>query len=380
MKSIKEADVKNKTVLLRVDFNVPLKNGEVADDSRIRASLPTIEYLRKKEAKIILISHLGRPDGKVTDELRLLPCAKRLEKLLKQQVLYRPDCIGSDVEEAANTMHTADVLLLENLRFYPQEEANDTSFASKLANLADIYCNDAFGTAHRAHASVDAVTTFLPSYAGFLLEKEVRMLSKLAAPKKPFIIIMGGAKVSDKINVINKLMQKTDALLIGGAMAFTFLKALGNETGKSKVELDKINLARTLLKKYKKKIVLPVDITLDNKKAVSVQHILKKSAGLDIGPLTSAIYAEIIKKAKTIFWNGPVGLFEKKPFDKGTKTIALAIASSKALSIIGGGDTLAAIRQFKLENKYTHASTGGGASLEFLEGKKLPGIKALEKS
>src|SRR3989344_8234195 len=276
MKSIKEADEKNKTVLLRVDFNVPLKNGEVADDSRIRASLPTIEYLRKKEEKKILISHLGRADGKAPDELRLLPCAKRLEKLLKQQVLYQPDCIGSDVEEAASTMHTADVLLLENLRFYPQEEANDKQFAAKLASIADIYCNDAFGTAHRAHASVDAVTTFLPSYAGFLLEKEVRMLSKLAAPKKPFIIIMGGAKVSDKINVINKLMQKTDALLIGGAMAFTFLKALGNETGTSKVETDKLDLAKQLLKKHKKKIILPIDITLDNKKVVSAHLIPKK--------------------------------------------------------------------------------------------------------
>lgn len=380
MKSIKEAKVKNKTVLLRVDFNVPIEKGAVTDDSRIKASLPTINHLRKKGAKIILISHLGRPDGKVNEELRMLPVAKRLEKIIKQTVHCQPDCIGSDVEEAASSMHQGDVLLLENLRFYPQEEANDPNFAAKLASIADIYCNDSFGTAHRAHASVAAVTEYLPSYAGFLLEKEVKTLSKLFTPKKPFIVIMGGAKVSDKIKVIDSLLKKADALLIGGAMALTFLAALGNETGKSKIEPDKLELARQILKKHKKKIILPIDLTLDTKKNVSAHSMPKNAAALDIGPQTCAIYCEIIKLAKTVFWNGPLGLFEKKPFDKGTLQIAKTIAKSKALSVIGGGDTLSAAKQAKLEKAFTHASTGGGASLEFLEGKKLPGITALEKS
>lgn len=379
MRLLKEADVAGKTVLMRVDFNVPLKNGKISDDKRIRAVLPTIEYLRKKKSRIVLISHLGRPDGKVADDLRLAPVAERLSKLLKYPVHYEPDCIGSDVEFAVRGLHESDVLLLENLRFYPEEEQDDVGFAQKLAVLADVYVNDAFAVSHRAHASVHAVTKFLPSYAGFLLEKEVKMLSSLLeSPKHPFIAIMGGAKVSDKIGVIENLLKKVDAILIGGAMMFTFYKALNCEVGKSKFEADKISLAKSLLRMGKKKIVLPTDVVLSNKKVAPVNKIPENFAGFDIGPETQAIYSEMIKEAKTVFWNGPMGLFEQKPFDRGTLAVAKAMSMCRGVTVVGGGDSVAAIEKAGLEKKFSHVSTGGGASLEFLEGKELPGIKVLE--
>ncbi len=379
MRLLKEAKVAGKTVLVRVDFNVPLKNGKIADDKRIRTVIPTIEYLRKKKARIILISHLGRPDGKVVDDLRLAPVAERLSKLLKYPVHYEPDCIGSDVEFAVRGLHEGDVLLLENLRFYPEEEKDDLNFASKLALPADVYVNDAFAVSHRAHASVHAITNFLPSYAGFLLEKEVKMLSGLLkSPKHPFIAIMGGAKVSDKIGVIDNLLKKVDAILIGGAMMFTFYKALNYEIGKSKCEADKVALAKSLLKKGKKRIVLPIDVVLSNKRVVPADKMPKNDAGLDIGPETQMIYSEMIKKAKTVFWNGPMGLFEQKPFDRGTMAVAKAMSECKGVTVVGGGDSVAAIEKAGLEKKFSHVSTGGGASLEFLEGKKLPGIEVLD--
>ncbi len=386
MRLLKEADVKGKVVLVRVDFNVPLKNGKVSDDKRIRAALPTIEYLRKNKARIILMSHLGRPDGKVVDELRLVPVAVRLSKLLKYPVHYKLDCIGESVEDSVRGLHEGDVLLLENLRFYPEEEANDKLFAQKLAALADVYVNDAFGVSHRAHASVHAVTKFLPSYAGFLLQKEVSMLSKLLVkPKRPFVAVMGGAKVSDKIGVIENLLKKVDAVLVGGAMMFTFYKALGYEIGKSKFEADKVQLAKSLLKKGKKKIILPTDVIVavsteaKDAKVFSVHNIPKNVMGLDVGPETQAVYDEIISEARTVFWNGPMGMFELKPFSKGTFAVAKAMAKCKGVTVVGGGDSVAAIEKLKLDKKFTHVSTGGGASLEFLEGKKLPGIVVLER-
>ncbi|MCX6708918.1 MAG: phosphoglycerate kinase [Candidatus Woesearchaeota archaeon] len=379
MRLLKEADVAGKIVIVRVDFNVPLKDGKITDDKRIRAVLPTIEYLRKKKARIVLISHLGRPDGKVADDLRLAPVADRLSKLLKYPVHYEPDCIGSDVEFAVRGLHESDVLLLENLRFYPEEEADDAGFAQKLAVLAEVYVNDAFAVSHRAHASVHAIAKFLPSYAGFLLEKEVKMLSSLLkSPKHPFIAIMGGAKVSDKIGVIESLLKKVDAVLIGGAMMFTFYKALNYEVGKSKFEADKIALAKSLLKNSNKKIVLPTDVVLSDKRVVPADKMPKNSAGFDIGPETRAIYAEMIKEAKTVFWNGPMGLFEQKPFDRGTLAVAKAMSECRGVTVVGGGDSVSAIEKANLEKKFSHVSTGGGASLEFLEGKKLPGIDVLE--
>ncbi len=381
MRSVKEADVAGKRVLVRVGFDVPLKNGKVADDRRLKAALPTINLLRKKKAKIILISHLGRPNGVVVEDLRLAPVAKSLSKLLKYPVLYEPDCIGSDVEERAREMHDGDVLLLENLRFYPEEEANDNGFAQKLSAVADLYVNDAFSVSHRAHASVSAITQFLPSYAGISLESEVKMLSSLLKnPKRPFIAIMGGAKVSDKIGVIESLLKKVDSILLGGAMMFTFYKALGYEIGKSRFEPDKVALARSLLKKGRKKIILPIDVVLDSRKAVSAHKMPKSAVGLDIGPETQIIYAEIIREGKTIFWNGPMGMFEKKPFDKGTMAVAKAMAKSKGVTVVGGGDSVAAVEKAKLPDKFTHVSTGGGAALEFLEGKKLPGLAALDEN
>ncbi|HLF54625.1 MAG TPA: phosphoglycerate kinase [Candidatus Nanoarchaeia archaeon] len=382
MRSLKEADVKGRRVLVRVDFNIPLKNGKVVDDKRIRAALPTIDFLRKKKAKVILISHLGRPDGKVVEDLRLEPIAHALSKMLKYPVHHEPDCIGSDVEDRVRTLHDGDVLLLENLRFYPEEEADDDLFAQKLAAFADVYVNDAFGTCHRAHASVHAVTRYLPSYAGFLLEKEVKVLSSLLKnPKRPFVAVMGGAKVSDKIKVIENLLKRVDAILIGGAMMFTFYKALGYNIGKSKFEADKVALAKALLKKGKKKLALPIDVVVAlspkaKGKVMSSRSIPKSMMGLDIGPVTQQIYANIIRDAKTVFWNGPMGMFEVKRFAKGTLSIAKAMAECRGVTVVGGGETVSAVE--KLSKKFTHVSTGGGAALEFLEGKSLPGIAALD--
>ncbi|MEM3154615.1 MAG: phosphoglycerate kinase [Candidatus Woesearchaeota archaeon] len=383
MRSVKEADVAGKRVLVRAGFDVPLKNGRVADDARLRAALPTIRLLRKRGARVILLSHLDRPDGKVVDELRLAPVAKALSKLLKFPVQYEPDCIGSDVEERVREMHEGDVLLLENLRFYPEEEANNRGFAQKLASIADIYVNDAFSVCHRAHASVSAIAEFLPAYAGLSLEEEVNALAALLKnPKHPFIAVMGGAKVSDKIGVIGNLLEKVDAILVGGAIMFTFYKALGYEIGKSRYEPDKVNLAKMLLKKGRRKIVLPADVVVagtekKDAKVCAADKMLKNSIGLDIGPETRAIYSEIIKKSKTVFWNGPMGMFEKKPFDKGTVSIAKAIAQCRGTTVVGGGDSVAAVEKANLTGKFTFVCTGGGASLEFLEGKKLPGLTAL---
>ncbi len=377
MRSITKANVKGKRVIVRVDFNVPLKDGLVQNDARIRATLPTINALLEKGASVVLMTHLGRPDGKIVDTLRLKPVALHLAKLLGKKVLYVPAVIGAPCERVASRLREGDVMLVENLRFDPREEKNDKTFAKYLAKLGDLYCNDAFGVSHRAHASVAAITKFLPSFAGPLLEKEVALLSVLTRkPKKPFVAILGGAKVGDKIQLIAELSKRCDAILIGGAMTFTFLLACGKNIGKSKAEPDKVALARKLLKR--KNIILPTDIVLDNGKTVSVNDIPANARGLDIGEETQAVYAEIIRGAKTVFWNGPLGLFEQKPYHLGTLAIAKAISKAKAISIVGGGDSIAAIELLKLQKAFTHLSTGGGASLEFIQGKKLPGITALD--
>ena len=385
--TIKDFNVKDKRVLVRVDFNVPLdEKGNITNDKRIKAALPTIQYLIKNKAMVILMSHIGKPKGEIIDRLKTGKVAKRLEKLLKKKVYKLDDCIGQDVEDFIDKMATEEVVVLENLRFYKEEKENDLEFSRSLSELADLYVNDAFGTCHRAHASVEGVTKYIPSAAGFLVQKEIEVMGEaLAKPKKPFIAIMGGAKVSDKINAINNLLKKVDYLLIGGAMMFTFLKSKGIEIGKSLVEDDKLKLAGNLLKKGK--IILPVDTMVADKidkkansKIVDVENIPKDMIGLDIGPKTIDNYKKIILKAKTIVWNGSLGVNEIPKFAKGTNETAKALAKSKAVTIVGGGDTAAAVEKLKLENKMTHVSTGGGASLEFLEGKKLTAIAALEKN
>jgi len=376
-----------KRVLVRADLNVPLdKNGNVADDTRIRESLPTIKHLLKKKAIVLLASHLGRPEG-VDESLRLDTVAERLEKLIAQHVVKLYDCVGSEVEDEANELHNGDVAVLENLRFHPEEEANDDSFARSMAELADFYVNDAFGSSHRAHASIVGIPKYLPCSAGFLLEKEVSMLSKALSPKRPFVLVLGGAKVSDKIGVIENLAKKADKVLIGGAMMFTFLKAAGGSVGKSKLEQDKVSLARKLLSRFGSRIVLPDDVVVadriaaDAKSAtISCDHFPAGAIGLDIGPKTIARFASELKRAKTVVWNGPMGMFEIARFAKGTKAIASAISKLNATTIVGGGDSAAAVHQWKLAKRFSHVSTGGGASLEFLEGKKLPGVSALEEN
>lgn len=386
--TIKDVDLKEKSVLIRVDFNVPLDdNLNITDDIRIRAALPTIKYALKQEAKkVILASHLGRPDGKVVDKLRLNPVAKRLEELLGAPVRKLDDCIGDGIKSQIAAAKER-LILLENLRFHPEEEANDSNFAKELSSLADIFVNDAFGTAHRAHASTEGVTHYLKSVAGFLLEKEIKYLGDcLESPGKPFIAILGGSKVSDKIGVIENLLNKVDGILIGGGMAYTFLKAQGKPIGNSKLENDKIDIAKSILNKSNEKrinIILPVDNVVCDKidanasvKTVG-ENIPDGWIGVDIGPKTVENFKRELKTAKTIVWNGPLGIFEMEKFAKGTKVIAEFIAGLKAISIIGGGDTAAAIAKFGLSDKMTHISTGGGASLEFMEGKALPGIAAL---
>ena len=386
MKSLKFLNLKNKRILVRVDFNVPITNSKIQDDKRIKAALPTIRYiLSKKPKQLILMSHLGRPKGEYKKELSLKPIGKRLEKLLKKKVEFIEKPLSPELKEQINSSKSK-IFLLENLRFYKEEKKNNKEFAKDLASIADVYVNDAFGTSHRAHASVEAITRYLPSAPGFLMEKEITTMSKaLKSPKHPLIVILGGLKVSDKIGVIKNLLKKADAILIGGAMAFTFFKSLKIETGKSIVEKDKLKLAKQLLKTSKRKLILPVDILaaskIDSKaktKIVKAYDIPKNMIGVDIGPETIEIYKQIIKKAKTIIWNGSLGVNEIKKFAKGTNEIAKALAKSKATTIIGGGDTAAAIDKLKLEKRMTHVSTGGGASLEFLEGKTLPAIKALK--
>ncbi|HQD20317.1 MAG TPA: phosphoglycerate kinase [Bacillota bacterium] len=390
-KSIKSAAIKGKRVLLRVDFNVPMSAGEVTDDTRIRAALPTIKHLRGQGARLILVSHLGRPKGTVKDELRLDPVARQLEKLLGAPVAKVDTAIGEEAQQAVSALKDGDVLLLENIRFYPGEEKNEPAFARELAQLADIFVNDAFGTAHRAHASTAGVADYLPAYAGLLMEREIQMLGQvLTAPRRPFVAIIGGAKVSDKIGVIRNLLAKVDTLLIGGGMANTFLAAKGFDLGESKVEEDKLDLARELLAEAKERgvqLLLPADVVVaDAFSADAGQQIVKAELGvpkgwmaLDIGPLARQQFAEAISKAATVVWNGPMGVFEFDAFATGTAAIAEAIADSKAFSVVGGGDSAAALEKLGKADAIDHISTGGGASLEFLEGKTLPGIAILLK-
>ncbi len=386
--TLNDLEVEGKKVLVRVDFNVPLdkKTNEITDDKRIKESLPTIKFLVERNAKVILCSHLGRPDGKFVESLKMDNVAKRLEKLLNKKVKKLNDCIGDNIKKEVLNMKNGDIIVLENLRFHPEEEANDENFSKQLAELADYYVNDAFGTCHRAHASTYGVTKYLQSAAGFLVEKELRIMVKaLEAPDKPFISILGGAKISDKIKVIENLLTKVDKLLIGGAMIFTFFKAQGKNIGNSNLEDDYVGLAKKLLQN--KKIVLPLDIVVADKfdvnansKVVDIDNIPDGWMGLDIGPETIKNYKEILKNAKTVLWSGPLGVFEFDKFANGTKEIAKFLSTIKAVTIVGGGDTAAAVEKFGFASRLTHVSTGGGASLEFFEGKKLLGIEALEES
>ena len=392
--SIKDIDLSSKKVLVRVDFNVPLDEKQnITDDTRIKAALPTIKYLLKKKCSVILISHLGRPKSKFIPEMSLKPVAKRLSKYLEgnHPVFMAPDCRGTEVEKMATNMRPRSILLLENLRFHPEEKNNDENFAKELASLADFFVQDAFGTVHRAHASTASVPKFLPNACGFLLAKEIEYLGKtLEKPGRPFLAILGGAKVSGKIEVIENLLKKVDTLIIGGAMAYTFLKAEGIKVGSSKVEEDKIDLAKDILKRANEKNVtflLPCDHVIaenidgTSEAKVTDTDIADGWIGVDIGPVTLNRYAGVIKSAKTIVWNGPMGIFEVDKFSQGTLKIAQLLAEATnngAVTIIGGGDSVAAVAKAKLTNKMSHISTGGGASLEFLEGKQLPGIVALK--
>jgi len=389
-KTVRDLDVAGKKVLVRVDFNVPLNDkGEITDDTRITASLPTIQYLLEQKAAVILMAHLGRPKGQIKPELSLAPVAKHLGKLLGKKILFAPDCVGEAAQAAASKLKPGHILLLENLRFHKEEEKNDMEFAEKLASLADLYVNDGFGVSHRAHASVEGVTHFLPAAAGFLLEKEIQYVGQAVTnPLHPFVAIIGGAKVSDKIGVISNLLDKVDTLLIGGGMANTFLAAQGYKMGKSLVEEDKLDLAKELLAKAKKNkvnMLLPTDLVMAAAFAPDAEHVTEKVKNLnqaymalDIGAETSKAYAEALADAKMIVWNGPMGVFEMDAFCKGTEAVAKAVAKSRATSIVGGGDSVAAIEKLGLAKRITHISTGGGASLEYLEGKVLPGVAALD--
>lgn len=389
-KTVRDLDVTGKKVLVRVDFNVPLnEKGEITDDTRITASLPTIQYLLKNKAAVILMAHLGRPKGQVKPELSLAPVAKHLGKLLGKKILFAPDCVGKEAQAAASKLKPGHILLLENLRFHKEEEKNDMDFAEQLASLADLYVNDGFGVSHRAHASVEGVTHFLPAAAGFLLEKEIEYVGQAVTnPLHPFAAIIGGAKVSDKIGVINNLLDKVDTLLIGGGMANTFLAAQGHKMGKSLVEEDKLELAKELLAKAKKNkvnMLLPTDLVMAAAFAPDAEHVTEDVKhlnqaymALDIGSETSKAYAAALADAKMIVWNGPMGVFEMDAFCKGTEAVAKAVARSRAISIVGGGDSVAAIEKLGLAKRITHISTGGGASLEYLEGKVLPGVAALD--
>src|SRR6266542_446424 len=394
MRTIDALDLAGKRVFIRVDFNVPLdEQGRVTDDARIRAALPTIQHAIKGRARVILASHLGRPKGKPEDrqKLSLEPAAARLSELLRSDVILADDCVGDGVVKLVRDLKEGQVLLLENLRFHPEEEKNDEAFAKELATLADVWVNDAFGTAHRAHASTAGMAKFVKEKAvGFLIQKEVEYLGKaLSRPAKPFVAILGGAKVSDKIKVLDNLLSKADAICIGGAMAFTFLKAEGVKVGKSKVEEDKLDLARSILEKAKAKgvdFLLPVDhvCAIEAKESakrevVNDRAIPEGLIGLDIGPKTLDRYRQRVLSAKTVFWNGPMGLFEQKPWAEGTLGVARAMAESEAITVVGGGDSAAAVEEAGLVEKMKHVSTGGGASLEFIEGRVLPGIQVLEE-
>ncbi|MBW2608749.1 MAG: phosphoglycerate kinase [Deltaproteobacteria bacterium] len=388
-KNVTDVAIKGKRLLIRVDFNVPLDdNGNITDDKRVRAALPTIEYVLDKGAKLMLMSHLGRPKGEVREDMRLTPVGKRLEELLNRPVKKIDDCIGSSVEDAVNRMNSGDVVLLENLRFHKEETKNDPEFARQLASLGDLFVNDAFGTCHRAHASTEGVTHHLESVAGFLVQKEIEYFERInLSPEKPFALVLGGAKVSDKIPVIENMLSKIDVLIIGGAMAYTFLKQKGVNIGSSRYEQDMADIAKSLLENAKTmgvEMFLPVDhIVCDNIdepkhiKTTEDADINEGFLAVDIGPKTIELFKAKLRTAKTVVWNGPMGIFEKESFSTGTRMIAETIAESPATSVICGGDSAAAAKKFNVEDKMSHISTGGGASLEYLAGKTLPGIAAL---
>jgi phosphoglycerate kinase len=392
-RSVRDLEPAGKRVLVRVDFNVPVKNGEVSDDTRITAALPTIRYLLEKKARVVLMSHLGRPDGKPDPKYSLKPVAVRLERLLRQSVAFATDCVGEPAERAVAELTDGGVALLENLRFHAEEEKNDAGFARQLAALGDCYVNDAFGTAHRAHASTEGVAHLLkPAVAGFLMQRELDYLGKaLDEPKRPFVAILGGAKISGKIDVIRALLGRVDRLLIGGAMMFTFLRAQGKPTGRSLVEEDRIGMAREALEAATRKgveLLLPVDCVASTApdgsqpgRVVPVDQLGEQEMGVDIGPETVHRFTERLRDAKTVVWNGPMGIFEVSAFAAGTRGVAQALAEATgrgAVTVIGGGDSVAAIQEAGLADQVTHLSTGGGASLEFLEGRVLPGVAALD--
>ncbi len=389
-KSVLDADVKGKKVLLRCDFNVPLDkvSGEITSDKRIVAALPTIKYLLDNGAAVIACSHLGKPKGQVKPELSLSPVAKRLSELLDKEVYFAADTIGEDAKAKAAALKAGEIMLLQNLRYDIREEKNDPEFAKELASLADVYVSDAFGTVHRAHASTAGVAAYLPAYAGLLVEKELSVMGKaLNDPARPFVAVLGGAKVSDKIGVINNLLDKADTVIIGGGMAYTFIKAMGHGIGKSLLEADKLDYAKEMIEKAKAKgvkLLLPVDTAVGSefaadceRKVVSVDAIPDDWMGLDIGPETVKLFSEAIANAATVVWNGPMGVFEFAAFAQGTEAMADALAKSGAITIVGGGDSAAAVEKLGYADKMTHISTGGGASLEFLEGLELPGVACL---
>ena len=385
-KTVRDIDVRGKRVLVRVDFNVPLKDGKVSDDTRIQAALPTLKYLMDHGARLILCSHLGRPKGEYDASLSLRPAADRLAELLGKPVAFAGDCIGKQASEAAAKLKDGEVLVLENTRFHAGEKKNDPEFAQQLASLAEIYVDDAFGSAHRAHASTEGVTKYLPAVGGFLMEKELKFLGDaLSDPEHPFIAILGGAKISDKIGVVERLLSLADRLLIGGGMANTFLAARGNAMADSLVEAEALDQAKALMAKAGDKILLPVDLVAAEAyeaeavhKVVPVDGVPEGWQALDIGPQTCQMFADVIHDAALIVWNGPMGVFEFEAFAVGTRAIAKAVAECKGTTIVGGGDSAAAVRQAGLTDAMTHVSTGGGASLEFLEGKTLPGVAALQ--
>ena len=388
-KSVRDIDVKGKRVFCRVDFNVPMKGNEVSDDTRIRAALPTIQFLIEKGAKVILASHLGRPKGQVVEEMRLDAVAKRLSDLLGKTVVKTDEAHGAEAEKAISELQDGEVVLLENVRFYPGEEKNDPELAKAFASLADIFVNDAFGAAHRAHASTEGIAHHIPAVSGLLMEKELDVLGKaLLDPDRPFTAIIGGAKVKDKIGVIDNLLEKVDNLIIGGGLAYTFAKAMGHEIGQSLLEEDKIDLAKSFIEKAKEKGVnfyMPEDVVITDEfskdattQVVDTDSIPSDWQGLDIGPKTVDTYRKVILESKLVIWNGPMGVFEWPAFENGTKSVAIALADAQdTYTVIGGGDSAAAVEKFDLAENMDHISTGGGASLEFMEGKQLPGVVAL---
>lgn len=389
-KTMNDVELQSKRVFVRVDFNVPMEDGQITDDTRIRAALPTIKHLLEQDAKIILASHLGRPKGEVVEELRLDAVANRLAELLRKPVLKLDESVGEIVTEVVSNMQDGDIVLLENVRFHKGEEKNDDSLAKEFSELADVYVNDAFGAAHRAHATTAGIAKYIPAVSGLLLQKELEVLGKaLSTPERPFTAIIGGAKVKDKIGVIDHLLDIVDNLIIGGGLAYTFVKAQGHEIGNSLVEDDKIELAKEFMQKAKDKgvnFLMPVDAVVAvefgadaENKVVSIDEIPADWMGLDIGPKTVELYAETIKDSKLIIWNGPMGVFEMDAFANGTKGVAQAMATTEGYTVIGGGDSAAAVEKFEVADKMNHISTGGGASLEFMEGKLLPGVDALNE-